>query len=74
MNIRHDANREFPRKKGNWNHSDRVLVYYEAIPDVSTEKWGIAYYHYEPPFKTQGEWVDWGNSGTPKYWWDLPSV
>jgi hypothetical protein len=74
MNVRHEVSKELPPKKKGWNHSDRVLVYYEAVPDFSTERWGIAYYHYDPPFETKGKWVDWGNSGTPKYWWELPSV
>lgn len=76
MNIRHDVSRELPPKKPEWQHSNQVLVYYESIPELGvTDKYGIAYYHYDPPFKNQGEWIDFCNSDrSPKYWWDLPSI
>ena len=76
MVNRHDATKEFPPKLKGWNHSNRVLVYYEAIPDLNlTNTWSIAYYHYEPPFKDGPEWTDFNVGGrTPKYWWDLPNL
>ena len=75
MNTRYDANSPPPAKKG-WEHSEQVLVYYEAQPEAGLGgKFGIAYYHYFPPFKDAPEWVDFAHKGrAPKYWWDLPSI
>jgi hypothetical protein len=63
-----------PRKKG-WNHSERVLVFYEGVPEAGTlERWSIAYYHYDPPFKNKPEWCDLYVTGrTPSAWWPLPA-
>lgn len=62
-----------PARKEGWNHSDQVLVYYEACPEAGfTNKWGIAYYHFDPPFGGP-QWVDFDNSDRiPAYWWELP--
>jgi hypothetical protein len=65
-----------PKPKKNWNHSDRVLVYYEANPEAGlTDRFGIAYYHYAPPFMKEPEWVDFDcSSRVPTLWWPLPKV
>lgn len=64
-----------PAKKG-WDHSERVLVYYPAAPEMDrTDKWSIAYYHHNPPFEQKPHWVDFNTSrGAPDYWWPLPEL
>lgn len=64
-----------PPKKG-WDHSERVLVYYPADPEMDrTDKWSIAYYHHNPPFEQKPHWVDFNTSrGAPDYWWPLPKL
>lgn len=59
-----------PAKKG-WDHSERVLVYYPAIPERCLDAWGIAYYHYKPPFDGPN-WVDFKHDRMPARWWPLP--
>lgn len=75
MNIRHNANEPPPAKEG-WEHSEQVLVYYESQPEIGLgDRFGIAYYHYFPPFKDSPEWIDFTQSGrAPKYWWTLPTI
>lgn len=78
MNTRHDANEPPPAKEG-WEHSEQVLVYYDIIPELNYGAgFGIAYYHYFPPYKNEPEWVDFSYNGragrVPKYWWTLPSI
>ena len=61
-----------PPKKTDWDHSERVLVYYEASQELSmSEAWGIAYYHYNPPF-AEPCWVDFHHVRQPALWWPLP--
>jgi hypothetical protein len=74
-NLRFRAETPPPKKEG-WNHSEQVLVYYEAIPELDlVDKWGIAYYHYNPPFKNKPEWIDFFNPNrVPTYWWELPTL
>jgi len=64
-----------PAKKG-WDHSEMVLVYYAADPEMDhTSAWSIAYFHHNPPFKEKPCWVDFTRSwGTPDYWWPLPQL
>ncbi len=63
---------EPPPAKKDWNHSERVLVYYEASPELNLgEAWGIAYYHYNPPYEDP-HWVDFANQREPSLWWPLP--
>jgi len=64
-----------PRMKG-WDHSEMVLVYYAADPEMDhTSAWSIAYYHHKPPFREKPGWVDFSRSwGTPDYWWPLPKL
>lgn len=63
-----------PRAKKGWNHSEMVLVYYAADPEMDRiSKWSIAYYHHSPPFDQKPHWVDFHSSrGAPDYWWPLP--
>jgi len=64
-----------PAKKG-WDHSERVLVYYPADPEMDrTDKWSIAYFHHNPPFEQKPHWVDFNTDrGAPDYWWPLPEL
>ena len=65
MNTRHLASEPPPRKEG-WDHTEQVLVYYEANLELGlTAKWGIAYYHYNPPFFEEPKWIDFHNHRTP---------
>ena len=62
-----------PRKEG-WEHSDQVLVLYKGNPNY-VEAYGIAYFHYNPPFKSSPEWVDVSGNHhgrMPFEWWPLP--
>lgn len=72
---RYDASNPPPAKEG-WNHSDQVLVFYEVSAELQlANKFGIAYYHYSPPFKGEPCWVDFDNADRePKYWWKLPKT
>ena len=73
--TRYYCSKELPPKKEHWNHSDQCLVYYKAEPELGlTDRWGIAYYHYDPPYKNQGEWTDFNNDRVPSFWWKLPIV
>lgn len=68
---RHDGN-DLPPKKIGWEHSEQVLVYYTPVVDGPTSSFGIAYYHYAPPF-ADAYWADYKHPGrVPKYWWSLP--
>lgn len=61
-----------PPKKEGWDHSERVLVYYAASPEGGVgDAYGIAYYHYKPPFDGPS-WVDFHSDRTPDKWWPLP--
>jgi hypothetical protein len=60
-----------PPAKAGWDHSERVLVHYAAIPEGRLEAWSIAYYHYDPPFDGPN-WVDFKYDRTPVRWWPLP--
>lgn len=67
------ADKPPPRKSG-WDHSDQVLVYY-AHTEEQCGTWGIAYFHYKPPFKGKPCWVDFAHNGrAPSFWWRLPST
>jgi len=69
---RHLATEPPPRYQ-DWNHSERVLVYYPAT-ERHTDTYSVAYYHYKPPFEDPG-WVDFTvRERTPQYWWYLPSL
>ncbi len=71
MNEISHANNPPPRK-AEWQHSEQVLVYYPATEEQCA-KFGIAYYHYDPPFNGP-KWVDFDNfTRTPICWWKLPS-
>jgi len=64
-----------PAKKPKWNHSKQVLVWYAQTEQYSA-CYGIAYFHYDVPFRGTKEWVDFsGNSQgrDPSLWWNLPS-
>ena len=65
-----------PAAKKDWDHSEMVLVYYAADPEMDhTSAWSIAYYHHKPPFDQKSHWVDFSRSwGTPDYWWPLPEL
>lgn len=66
-----------PPAMSDWEHSERVLVYYPDAPEIGkSDIWSIAYYHYNPPFVNHGKWVDHltGGRGEPAYWWPLPVV
>lgn len=66
------ASKPPPRKKG-WDHSERVLVYYAACPEAGmTDGFGIAYYHYNPPYH-EPYWVDFNDDRQPVCWWPLPT-
>jgi len=65
-----------PPKKPKWNHSEQVLVWYEGTENHSTT-FGIAYFHYAPPFEKKPRWVDFSDHGggrTPTWWWPMPSI
>lgn len=74
-NGKHLADYPPPMKK-DWNHSEQVLVYYDANPEANiSAEWGIAYYHYKPPFGNSPHWVDFRHiDRTPKFWWVLPKL
>lgn len=62
-----------PPKKG-WNHSEQVLVYYQASDHEAglSAGYGIAYFHHDPPHAGP-KWVDFDNYGRdPLCWWPLP--
>ena len=64
-----------PRKKG-WNHSEQVLAFYQGNENHATT-YGIAYYHYDPPFERKPKWINFSGHGgnrRPTYWWHLPST
>ena len=55
-----------PKKKG-WNHSNQILLHYPGGED-KVEKYGVGYYHYDPPF-TVPQFVDFANYGRiPDLW------
>lgn len=63
---------ELPSRKEGWNHSDRVLVYYEGS-ETQVDQYSIAYYHYDPPFQCAG-FIDWTYPDrVVKCWHPLPS-
>lgn len=66
-----------PAAKEGWDHSQRCLVHYpfEGDNPYSSETWGIAYYHYKPPFDEPPGWIDFAHRGRqPDFWWELPKV
>jgi hypothetical protein len=69
-----NANERVPKAKKGWDHSERVLVHYDAIPNEKVEGYGIAYYHYKPPFKEQQCWIDFNDSRTPTHWMPIPEL
>ena len=74
--VPHRGSSPPPRKEG-WQHSDRVLAYYGPCPELGlTDTWGIAYYHYNPPFEDKPRWISFthSNRGAPDWWWTLPAV
>lgn len=56
-----------PERKEGWNHTDEVLVWYEG-GEQKIAKYGIAYYHYDPPHRAP-EWVDFANLGRVPWMW-----
>lgn len=56
-----------PERKEGWNHTDEVLVWYEG-GEQKMAKYGIAYYHYDPPHRDP-EWVDFANLGRVPIMW-----
>lgn len=56
-----------PERKKGWNHTDEVLVWYEG-GEQKIAKYGIAYYHYDPPHRAP-EWVDFANLGRVPWMW-----
>lgn len=61
-----------PERKEGWEHTDEVLVWYEG-GERKMAKYGIAYYHYRPPYRDP-EWVDFANLGrVPIAWRPLPA-
>ena len=67
------ANTPPPKLKG-WNHSAQVLVFMEGSPEAGIlSKFGIAYYHYNPPFQDHPVWVSHSEVDImPSWWWPLP--
>jgi hypothetical protein len=60
-----------PAKEG-WNHSEQCLVWYQPSLDA-VGNYGIAYYHYDPPYRPC-EWVDFAHLGRdPIAWQPLPA-
>lgn len=60
-----------PAKEG-WNHSEQCLVWYQPSLDA-VGNYGIAYYHYDPPYRPC-EWVDFAHLGRdPIAWQPLPT-
>ena len=65
------ADRLPPAKEG-WNHSEQCLVWYQPSLDA-VGNYGIAYYHYDPPYRPC-EWVDFAHLGRdPIAWQPLPA-
>ena len=63
-----------PPHKKDWEHSEQVLVYYSG-GEHEIDSWGIAYYHYCPPFENKPKWIDFDNPNKfPLYWWPLPEI
>ena len=58
-----------PDKKPNWDYSAQCLVWYEGVPNVNVAGYGIAYYHYSPPFREKGEWIDFAHYGRQPIAW-----
>ncbi len=56
-----------PERKEGWSHTDEVLVWYEGA-EQKMAKYGIAYYHYDPPHRDP-EWVDFANLGRVPIMW-----
>lgn len=56
-----------PERKEGWSHTDEVLVWYEGGVQKMA-KYGIAYYHYDPPYRDP-EWVDFANLGRVPIVW-----
>lgn len=65
-----------PKAKKGWDHSDLCLVYYQPNPEAQQlERWSIAYYHWQPPFKEKPQWVDFlTDRENPDFWWSLPDA
>lgn len=58
-----------PERKAEQEYSEECLVWYKGEPNARVEGYGIAYYHYTPPFKEKGTWVDFANYGRqPDFW------
>lgn len=56
-----------PVRKEGWNHSERVLVFYEGN-ESDSEEYGIAFYNYDPPYSKPG-FTDFAHYGRkPKLW------
>lgn len=60
---------ELPPTKEGWNHSERVLVWYEGN-EHEISKYGIAYYHYDPPFGMP-MFVDFAHYGKQPTLWTI---
>lgn len=72
----HLTEQETPPLKHGWEHSEQVLVWYPAVENRLSERYSIAYYHYQPPFDGP-QWVDFSGTAqgrTPERWWNLPLV
>ena len=49
--------------------SERCLVWYKGVANRTGDEYGIAFYHYDPPFKCIGEWVDFAHYGRQPIAW-----
>lgn len=60
-----------PLKEGSEVVSKQYWVFYGM--KYGEPEYGTAYYHYKPPFKGKGEWVDFKDYGRqPTYYTELP--
>lgn len=67
-----DVTDRLPEAKEGWNHSEQCLVWYQPSLDA-VGNYGIAYYHYDPPYRPC-EWVDFAHLGRdPIAWQPLPA-
>lgn len=76
LSSRLDAEQILPERKEGWAHSRQVLVWYPRTEERGAT-FGIAFYHYAPPFDEPPHWVDWSGKSygrNPRYWWELPVV
>lgn len=58
-----------PDKKPNWEHTEQCLVWYSSVEGGRTAGYGVAYYHYSPPFRDKGQWIDFAHYGQQPIVW-----